>query len=283
MKGRDVLRKAGWDTHGLPVELEVEKQLGLDGKSQIEIYGIEPFIEECKKSVWKYLREWEEMGGGALVLPQSLAAMLSDVKTYGEGIRALKKRHSDNALLKTKDLKKSRRQDAVFKGTDEEYDAQVKLSLWNYSPKTMKILQKAKNIAAKQGSTGENYALYGRYVAYLESSVARITDDDLAVCQNMPAVINSHRQMQTKLFQFLSSKENIVIIVIMAIFFMLIDAAIMYFAMHYLYSISNVLRLAVLYACVPLFIVSAACAWKRRRVNAELKRYVEMINKKFSR
>ncbi len=54
MKGYDVLRKAGWDTHGLPVEIEVEKQLGLDGKEQIEAYGIEPFIKECKKSVWKY-------------------------------------------------------------------------------------------------------------------------------------------------------------------------------------------------------------------------------------
>ena len=61
MKGYDVLRKAGWDTHGLPVELEVEKMLGLDGKPQIEQYGIEPFIKECKKSVWKYKTEWEQM------------------------------------------------------------------------------------------------------------------------------------------------------------------------------------------------------------------------------
>ncbi len=61
MKGRSVTRKAGWDTHGLPVELEVEKQLGLDGKQQIEAYGIEPFILKCKESVWKYLKEWEKM------------------------------------------------------------------------------------------------------------------------------------------------------------------------------------------------------------------------------
>ncbi len=61
MKGYDVLRKAGWDTHGLPVELEVEKQLGLDGKEQIEQYGVEPFIEGCKQSVWKYKSEWEDM------------------------------------------------------------------------------------------------------------------------------------------------------------------------------------------------------------------------------
>ena len=61
MKGFDVLRKAGWDTHGLPVELEVEKQLGLDGKEQIERYGVEPFIKKCKESVWKYKAEWEEM------------------------------------------------------------------------------------------------------------------------------------------------------------------------------------------------------------------------------
>ncbi|MBQ3552138.1 MAG: isoleucine--tRNA ligase [Clostridia bacterium] len=61
MKGYDVLRKAGWDTHGLPVELEVEKLLGLDGKKQIEEYGVEPFIAECKRSVWKYKSEWEAM------------------------------------------------------------------------------------------------------------------------------------------------------------------------------------------------------------------------------
>ena len=61
MQGYDVLRKAGWDTHGLPVELEVEKLLGLDGKEQIEEYGVEPFIAECKKSVWKYKAEWERM------------------------------------------------------------------------------------------------------------------------------------------------------------------------------------------------------------------------------
>ena len=61
MKGYQVYRKAGWDTHGLPVELEVEKLLGLDGKPQIEKYGIEPFIQKCKESVWKYKTEWEEM------------------------------------------------------------------------------------------------------------------------------------------------------------------------------------------------------------------------------
>ena len=54
MKGYMVPRKAGWDTHGLPVELEVEKELGLNGKDQIEKSGIEPFIEKCKESVWKY-------------------------------------------------------------------------------------------------------------------------------------------------------------------------------------------------------------------------------------
>ncbi len=60
MKGYQVPRKAGWDTHGLPVELEVEKKLGLDGKDQIEKYGIEPFIKECKESVWKYKEMWEK-------------------------------------------------------------------------------------------------------------------------------------------------------------------------------------------------------------------------------
>ena len=61
MKGKHVLRKAGWDTHGLPVELEVEKKLGFDHKTEIEAYGIEPFIKECKKSVWQYTSEWKEM------------------------------------------------------------------------------------------------------------------------------------------------------------------------------------------------------------------------------
>ena len=60
MKGYEVPRKAGWDTHGLPVEIEVEKLLGLDGKEQIEEYGIAPFIEKCKESVWKYKGMWEE-------------------------------------------------------------------------------------------------------------------------------------------------------------------------------------------------------------------------------
>ena len=58
MKRKFVPRKAGWDTHGLPVELEVEKILGLDGKEQIEAYGIEPFIKKCKESVWKYKGLW---------------------------------------------------------------------------------------------------------------------------------------------------------------------------------------------------------------------------------
>ena len=61
MKGYEVPRKAGWDTHGLPVELEVEKMLGINGKPQIEDYGVEPFIKKCKESVWKYKHEWELM------------------------------------------------------------------------------------------------------------------------------------------------------------------------------------------------------------------------------
>ena len=63
MKGYMVPRKAGWDTHGLPVEIEVEKKLGLDGKDQIEEYGLEPFIKNCKESVWKYKGMWEDFSG----------------------------------------------------------------------------------------------------------------------------------------------------------------------------------------------------------------------------
>ena len=63
MKGYNVPRKAGWDTHGLPVELEIEKALGLNGKEQIEEYGMEPFIDKCKESVWKYKGMWEDFSG----------------------------------------------------------------------------------------------------------------------------------------------------------------------------------------------------------------------------
>ena len=63
MKGKFVPRKAGWDTHGLPVELEVERELGLDGKEQIEEYGLVPFIDKCKESVWKYKGMWEDFSG----------------------------------------------------------------------------------------------------------------------------------------------------------------------------------------------------------------------------
>ena len=63
MKGEQVPRKAGWDTHGLPVELEVEKEIGIEGKDQIEAYGIEPFIQKCKESVWTYKGMWEKFSG----------------------------------------------------------------------------------------------------------------------------------------------------------------------------------------------------------------------------
>ncbi|MGN0483349.1 MAG: isoleucine--tRNA ligase [Lachnospiraceae bacterium] len=63
MKGKYVPRKAGWDTHGLPVELEVEKKIGINGKDQIEEYGIEPFVKQCKESVWKYKGMWEDFSG----------------------------------------------------------------------------------------------------------------------------------------------------------------------------------------------------------------------------
>jgi isoleucyl-tRNA synthetase len=63
MKGYYVPRKAGWDTHGLPVELEVEKELGLDGKEGIEAYGLDPFINQCKESVWRYKGMWEDFSG----------------------------------------------------------------------------------------------------------------------------------------------------------------------------------------------------------------------------
>ncbi len=61
MRGAYVLRKAGWDTHGLPVELEVEKAIGVNSKPEIESYGVEKFVEKCKESVWRYKSDWERM------------------------------------------------------------------------------------------------------------------------------------------------------------------------------------------------------------------------------
>ena len=63
MKGQYVPRKAGWDTHGLPVELEVEKEIGIEGKDEIEAYGVEPFIKKCRESVWRYKEIWERFSG----------------------------------------------------------------------------------------------------------------------------------------------------------------------------------------------------------------------------
>lgn len=61
MKGYYVARKGGWDTHGLPVELEVEKEIGVNSKPEIEAYGVERFVERCKESVWRYKADWEKM------------------------------------------------------------------------------------------------------------------------------------------------------------------------------------------------------------------------------
>jgi len=101
MKGYDVLRKAGWDTHGLPVEIEVEKQLGLDGKEQIEAYGIEPFIKECKKSVWKYKTEWEHMSDRVGFWADMEHPYITYEDNYIESIWwALKKIHEKGLLYK---------------------------------------------------------------------------------------------------------------------------------------------------------------------------------------
>ena len=68
MKGYQVIRKAGWDTHGLPVELEIEKKLGISGKQQIEEYGVEKFVKECKESVFTYVHMWEKMTNQSRIL-----------------------------------------------------------------------------------------------------------------------------------------------------------------------------------------------------------------------
>ncbi len=99
MKGREVFRIGGWDTHGLPVELEVEKKLGIDGKDQIEAYGIEPFIRECKKSVWKYLKEWEEMSDRVAFWVDMEKAYVTYYDSYIESIWWSLKQVADKGLL----------------------------------------------------------------------------------------------------------------------------------------------------------------------------------------
>lgn len=99
MKGKDVFRIGGWDTHGLPVELEVEKKLGIDGKDQIEAYGIEPFIQECKKSVWKYLKDWEDMSQRVAFWVDMEKAYVTYYDTYIESVWWSLKQIADKGLL----------------------------------------------------------------------------------------------------------------------------------------------------------------------------------------
>lgn len=99
MKGYNVLRKAGWDTHGLPVELEVEKQLGLDGKEQIEEYGIEPFIKKCKESVWQYKGEWERMSDRVGYWADMEDPYITYDNNYIESVWWSLKQHFDKGLL----------------------------------------------------------------------------------------------------------------------------------------------------------------------------------------
>ncbi len=101
MKGESVLRKAGWDTHGLPVELEVEKLLGLDGKEQIEAYGIEPFIKACKESVWKYKRDWEQMSDAVGFWADMVHPYITYENSYIESVWwSLKEIHKKGLLYK---------------------------------------------------------------------------------------------------------------------------------------------------------------------------------------
>ncbi len=99
MKGKEVFRIGGWDTHGLPVELEVEKKLGLDGKEQIEAFGIEPFIQECKQSVWKYKQEWEEMSERVAFWVDMDKAYVTYYDSYIESVWWSLKQIADKGLL----------------------------------------------------------------------------------------------------------------------------------------------------------------------------------------
>jgi len=101
MKGYQVLRKAGWDTHGLPVEIEVEKLLGISGKPEIESYGVEPFIQQCKESVWKYKAEWEEISDRVGFWADMEAPYVTYENSYIESVWwALKKIWDQNLLYK---------------------------------------------------------------------------------------------------------------------------------------------------------------------------------------
>lgn len=99
MKGFHVLRKAGWDTHGLPVELEVEKQLGIDGKQEIEKYGIEPFIKKCKESVFKYTDEWQKMSDRIGYWADMQNPYITYKDTYIESVWWALKQMADKGLL----------------------------------------------------------------------------------------------------------------------------------------------------------------------------------------
>lgn len=99
MKGRHVLRKAGWDTHGLPVELEVEKLLHLDGKQDVERYGVEPFNEKCKESVWKYTTEWHEMSDAVAYWCDMDNPYVTYHNDYIESVWWAIKRIADQGLL----------------------------------------------------------------------------------------------------------------------------------------------------------------------------------------
>ncbi|MDR1440522.1 MAG: isoleucine--tRNA ligase [Clostridiales bacterium] len=99
MKGFDVMRKAGWDTHGLPVELEVEKLLGINGKPQIEEYGVGPFIEKCKESVWKYKSQWQEMSGRVAYWADMENAYVTYENSYIESVWWSLKQIWDKGLI----------------------------------------------------------------------------------------------------------------------------------------------------------------------------------------
>jgi isoleucyl-tRNA synthetase len=99
MQGYDVTRKAGWDTHGLPVELEVEKRLGINGKPQIEEYGVAPFIEKCKESVWKYKSQWQDMSARVAYWADMRNAYVTYDNSYIESVWWSLKRIWDKGLI----------------------------------------------------------------------------------------------------------------------------------------------------------------------------------------
>ena len=139
-------------------------------------------------------REWEEMGGDRIILPRSIATRLSDMATYVEGIRALKMRHGNKALLTVDTIKSGNFSDNVFQGTEEEYDECVKIDLRGYSAETMRLVKLAKSAAARGSSP--THEIFAKYLDYLEKSELPLAETDIGMCKELPGLLSPRAYFQ---------------------------------------------------------------------------------------